>query len=164
MKMILSADENWGIGKDNRLLASVPEDMKFFRETTSGHVVVMGRKTLESFPGGKPLKNRTNIVITTDREYDGKGAVVVNSFEELKKLLESYETDDVFIIGGGNVYRQMLPYADTCYITKFRKSFDADTFFPDLDKNPEWKLTQESETKTHEGMDYSFCTYKRISA
>ena len=99
MNLIVAVDRNWAIGKDNKLLVSIPDDMKFFRETTTGKVVVMGRKTLESFPNSKPLPNRVNIVITRDMNYDAKGAVVVHSKEELDKELEKYNSDDIYIIG-----------------------------------------------------------------
>ena len=161
MYMIAAVDSNWALGKDNKLLVSIPEDMKFFRETTAGHVVVMGRKTLESFPGKKPLKNRTNIVLTSDTNYVVDGADVVNTVDELIAKLEVYERSDIYVIGGGSVYRQLLPYADTCLITKIYKEFDADTYFPDLDADEEWSLTAATEKKTHEGLEFAFCTYTR---
>ena len=134
MKAILSADRNWGIGNGNKLLVSIPSDMKFFRQTTTGKVVVMGRKTLESFPNGQPLKNRTNIVLTENPDYRVKDAVIVHSKEELLKTLEQYDTEDIYIIGGESVYRMMLPYCDTVLVTKIDRAFQADTFFPDLDE------------------------------
>ena len=103
MKAILAADKNWGIGYNNKLLVSIPSDMKFFRQTTTGKVVVMGRKTLESFPNGLPLKNRTNIVLTGNSEYKVKDAVIVHSKEELMKELEKYDTEDIYVIGGESV-------------------------------------------------------------
>ena len=124
MKAILSADRNWGIGNGNKLLVSIPSDMKFFRQTTTGKVVVMGRKTLESFPNGQPLKNRTNIVLTENPDYRVKDAVIVHSKEELLKTLEQYDTEDIYIIGGESIYRMMLPYCDTvrrCHDGKSRE-------------------------------------------
>ena len=100
MKAILSADKNWGIGYNNKLLVSIPSDMKFFRQTTTGKVVVMGRKTLESFPNGLPLKNRTNIVLTGNRDYQVKDAVIVHDYNELKEELKKYDPDDIYVIGG----------------------------------------------------------------
>lgn len=129
MKAILSADRNWGIGNGNKLLVSIPSDMKFFRQTTTGKVVVMGRKTLESFPNGQPLKNRTNIVLTENPDYRVKDAVIVHSKEELLKTLEQYDTEDIYIIGGESIYRMMLPYCDTVLVTKIDRAFQADTFF-----------------------------------
>ena len=110
MNLIVNADKNWAIGKDNRLLVSIPQDMKFFRETTTGKVVVMGRKTLESFPGGQPLKKRTNIVLTSDRSYQAGEAVIVHSMEELMEELEKYPREDIFVIGGESIYRSLLPW------------------------------------------------------
>ena len=133
MKAILSADKNWGIGYKNKLLVSIPSDMKFFRQTTTGRVVVMGRKTLESFPGGLPLKNRTNIVLTGNRGYSVKDAVIVHTYDELREELKKYDTDDVYVIGGESVYRMLLPECDTVLVTKIDRAFQADTFFPDLD-------------------------------
>ena len=141
MKAILSADRNWGIGNGNKLLVSIPSDMKFFRQTTTGKVVVMGRKTLESFPNGQPLKNRTNIVLTSNPDYKVKDAVIVHSKEELLKTLEQYDSENIYIIGGESIYRMMLPYCDTVFVTKIDRAFQADTFFPNLDEMEEWQMT-----------------------
>ena len=104
MKIIVAADKNWGIGVNNNLLVSIPADMKFFRETTTGNVVVMGRKTLESFPNGLPLKNRVNVVLTKDVNYQVKGAIIVHSMDELKEALKEYDSDNVYVIGGATIY------------------------------------------------------------
>lgn len=162
MNVIANVDKNWAIGLGNKLLVRIPQDMKYFRETTRGHVVVMGRKTLESFPGGKPLADRVNVVLTTDQGYQAEGAVIVHSEEELKKELENYRDEDVFVIGGGSVYRQLLPLCDKAYITKVDRAFDADTSFPDLDKDPQWKLTKVSEEQTYFDLEYVFTVYERI--
>ncbi len=161
MKAILAADKNWGIGYHNRLLVSIPSDMKFFREKTTGKVVVMGRKTLESFPNGMPLKNRTNIVLTGSRNYRVKDAVVVHSEEELTEELKKYNTDDIYVIGGESVYRMMLPYCDTVYVTKIDRVFQADTFFPDLDEMDDWVMTEESEEQTCFDLEFCFTKYER---
>lgn len=161
MKTIAAVSLDWAIGKDNDLLFSIPEDMKFFRETTKGHTVVMGRKTLESFPGGKPLPKRRNIVLTSNREYDAKGAEVVSSVDELLALLADCE-DEVFVIGGGTIYKSLLAYTDTALITKVYESADADTFFPNLDEDPRWELVESSEMKESEDHRFQFLTYKRI--
>ena len=155
MKAILSADTNWGIGNKNKLLVSIPSDMKFFRETTTGNVVVMGRKTLESFPGGLPLKNRINIVLTGNKDYKVKDAVIVHSEEELMEELKKYNTDDIYVIGGESIYRMMLPHCDTVYVTKIDRAFEADTFFPDLDE------MEEGEEQTCFDLTFCFTTYKR---
>ena len=161
MKAILSADRNWGIGNGNKLLVSIPSDMKFFRQTTTGKVVVMGRKTLESFPNGQPLKNRTNIVLTENPDYRVKDALIVHSKEELLKSLEQYDTEDIYIIGGESIYRMMLPYCDTVLVTKIDRAFQADTFFPDLDKMEEWEMTEEGEEQTCFDLEFRFTKYER---
>ena len=147
MNLIVNADKNWGIGKNNELLVHIPNDMKMFRQMTTGKVVVMGRKTLESFPNGMPLPKRTNIVLTHDKDYDAKGAIVVGSKEELLDELEEYKDEDIFIIGGESIYRMMLPYCDT--------------YFPDLDEMPEWKLVKESEEETYFDIEYQFLVYQK---
>lgn len=161
MKAILSADRNWGIGYNNRLLVSIPSDMKFFRQTTTGKVVVMGRKTLESFPNGMPLKNRTNIVLTGNQNYHVKDAVVVHSEDELMEELKKYDPDDIYVIGGESIYRMMLPYCDTVYVTKIDRAFQADTFFPNLDETDEWVMTEESEEQTCFDLEFCFTKYER---
>ena len=163
MNLIVNADKNWAIGKDNRLLVSIPQDMKFFRETTTGKVVVMGRKTLESFPGGQPLKKRTNIVLTTDKSYQAGEAIVVHSMEELMEDLEQYPREDIFVIGGESIYRSLLPWCRTAYVTRTDHAYDADTWFPDLDADPEWKLTKTSDEQTYFDLEYYFTVYERIA-
>ena len=118
MNIIVAVDKNWAIGKENKLLVSIPADMKFFRSTSTGKVVVMGRKTLESFPNGLPLKNRTNIVLTKDKNYKVKDAIIVHSIEEALEELKKYASEDVYVIGGDSIYAQMLPYCDTAHVTK----------------------------------------------
>ena len=147
MKAILSADRNWGIGYQNKLLVSIPSDMRFFREMTEGKVIVMGRKTLESFPNGLPLKKRVNVVLTHDRSYQVKDAVIVHDKNELMEELKKYQ-EDIFVVGGGSVYELLLPYCDTAYVTRIDMEYQADTFFPDLDQDPEWELTEESDEQT----------------
>lgn len=160
MKIIVAADKNWAIGKDNKLLVSIPADMKFFRETTKGNVVVMGRKTLESFPQGQPLKNRVNIVITKNPDYKVKDAVVVHSVEEA--IEESKKNEgEVFCIGGESIYRAMLPYCDTALVTKIDHAYQADTYFPNLDEDSEWELTGETEEQTYFDIEYVFAKYER---
>ena len=161
MKAILAADKNWGIGYNNRLLVSIPSDMKFFRQTTTGKVVVMGRKTLESFPNGLPLKNRTNIVLTANPDYDVKDAVIVHSKDELLEELKKYNEDDIYVIGGESIYRMMLPYCDTVLVTKIDRAFQADTHFPNLDEMEEWTLTEESEEQTCFDLEFRFTKYER---
>ena len=161
MKLIVAVDKNWAIGKNNKLMWSIPADMKFFRETTRGNIVIMGRKTLESFPQGQPLKNRVNIVITQNPEYKVKGAVVVRSIEEAMEEAKKYD-GEIYVIGGESIYRAMLPYCDTALVTKIDHAFDADTYFPDLDKSPEWEMTKISEEQTCFDLEYYFTVYERI--
>ena len=161
MNIIVAADQNWAIGKDNKLLISIPADMKFFRTTTTGKVVVMGRKTLESFPGGQPLKKRTNIVLTRDKNYKVKDAIVVHSIEEVLEELKKSDSEDVYVIGGDSIYSQMLPYCDTAHVTKIDFAYEADSWFPNLDEDPEWKIAEESEEQTYFDLEYTFVKYVR---
>ena len=161
MNIIVAADKNWGIGKDNKLLVSIPADMKFFREKTTGNVVVMGRKTLESFPGGLPLKRRTNIVLTKDVNYQVKDAVLVHSVEELLEELKKYDSENVYVIGGDSVYRQLLPYCDIAHVTKIDYAYEADSYFPNLDEDPQWEVTASSEEQTYFDLEYTFVKYQR---
>ena len=161
MNIIAAVDQNWAIGKNNALLVSIPADLKFFREMTTGKVVVMGRKTLESFPGGLPLKNRTNIVLTKNPGYRVKGAVCVHSQAELDQLLEQYDKEEIYVIGGERMYRMLLDKCDTAYITKIHFSYDADAYFPNLDKNPDWVLEAETEEATCFDICYTFRRYVR---
>ena len=161
MNIIVAADQNWAIGKDNKLLISIPADMKFFRNETTGNVVIMGRKTLESFPGGQPLKKRTNIVLTRDKNYKVKDAIVVHSIEEVLEELKKYDSEDVYVIGGDSIYSQMLPYCDTAHVTKIDFAYEADSWFPNLDEDPEWKIAEESEEQTYFDLEYTFVKYVR---
>ncbi len=162
MNLIVAVDRNWAIGRENKLLCSIPADMKFFRETTSGHIVVMGRKTLESFPGGRPLKKRVNVVITKSPSYEKEGAVIMHSVPEALQYLEQFDTGEVFVIGGESIYRQMLPYCDTAYVTCIDEAFPADTWFPNLEKDESWTCAEESEVQEHEGVEFRFRKYVRV--
>ncbi|MDD6490647.1 MAG: dihydrofolate reductase, partial [Firmicutes bacterium] len=145
MNLIVAVDENWAIGNKNELLIRIPADHKNFRQETTGKVVVLGRKTLETFPQGLPLKNRTNIIMSTNPSYQVKDAVVVHSVEELLEELKQYDTQDVYIVGGESIYRQMLPYCDVAHVTKIDHVYEADAFFPNLDEDPDWQITADSE-------------------
>ena len=162
MIMIVAADEKWGIGIDGDLLTPLPEDMKFFREKTKDSVIIMGRKTLLSFPNGKPLKNRVNIVVTTDKNFSEEGCIVCHTIEEAAEISKNYADKEVFVVGGGTIYRQMLKYCHKAYITKIYKTFEeADTFIDNLDTMEEWVVAEESELKEHNGINFKFVTYKR---
>lgn len=162
MNLIVAVDKNWGIGKNNKLLVSIPSDMKFFRSETNGKVVVMGRKTLESFPNGMPLKNRTNIVLTRDQNYQVKDTIVVHDIPELLEELKKYPDDQIYVIGGGKVYEELLPYCNVAHVTKIDFAFEVDTYFPDLDKMEEWQITATSDEQTYFDLEYSFVKYERI--
>jgi len=161
MNLIVAVDKNWAIGNKNELLVNIPRDKKFFREMTTGKVVVMGRKTLESFPNGMPLPNRINIVLTENKSYKAKGAILVHSLDELWEELKKYNRDDIYVIGGGMVYEQLLPYCKTAHITKIDHAFEADTYFPNLDERSEWEITAESDEQTYFDLEYYFLQYER---
>ena len=162
MNLIVAVDKNWAIGKNNKLLVSIPQDMKFFQSMTKGKVVLMGRKTLESFPGKQPLKNRVNVVLTTDRSYQVKDTVIVYTIDEMLETVKEYEQEEIFVIGGESIYRQLLPYCDTAYITKIHHAYDADTYFPNLDEDPQWKMTKVSDEQTYFDLEYEFTVYERV--
>lgn len=164
MKAIAAVDSNWGIGLKNELLVHIPADQKFFRKMTEGNVVVMGRRTLESFPNGMPLKNRINIVLSSNLSFHPDGCTVVRNTEQLMEELKKYDTDRVFVIGGQKVYSELLPLCDTAYITKIDKAFDADAFFPNLDDDAAWKAVDDGsadDEQTYFDLIYHFLTYKR---
>ena len=165
MNLIACVDSEWGIGYNNELLVRIPSDQKFFRTMTTGKVVVFGRKTLETFPGGKPLKDRTNIVLTKSASYEKKGdEIVVHSVEECLEELKKYPTEDVFICGGSSIYEQFVPFCDIAYITKLDRSFSKDAYFPNLDENPEWKITEEGDEQTYFDNTFAFIKYERVKA
>ena len=161
MNIIAAVDQQWAIGKNNELLIRIPDDMKQFRRLTTGNVVVMGRKTLESFPNQAPLKDRVNIVLTKNTDYKVKGAIVVHSLEELQEELKQYDTKDVFVIGGGSIYEQLVDLCDTAYITKIDYRYEADAYMPNLEKDPAWSVTEESEEQTSVDVIYTYQIYKR---
>ena len=161
MNLIAAVDKNWAIGRNNKLLVSIPDDMKFFRETTTGKVVVMGRKTLESFPGKKPLKNRVNIVLTSDNSYQVDGAVIVHDMDELHEELKKYNSQDIYVIGGESIYRLLLDECDVAHITKIDFSYEADAWFPNLDEKEEWVVTADSEEQTYFDLEYYFYKYEK---
>ena len=161
MNLIVAVDKNWAIGCNNDLLVSIPADKKFFRTETTGKAIIMGRKTLESFPNGQPLKDRKNIVITRKKDYNAKGVTVVHSIEEALEAVKDFKTEDVYVIGGGEIYAQMLEYCDLAHVTKIDYAYQADTYFPNLDENPEWELTGVSDEQTYYDLVYEFCRYER---
>jgi len=159
--LIVAVDNNWAIGNKGELLIRIPNDHKHFREETTGKVVVLGRKTLETFPQGLPLKNRTNIILSTDKKYTVKDAIIVHSIEELLEELKKYNDEDIYIIGGDSVYRQMLPYCNVAHVTKIDHEYEADAYFPNLDKDGEWEITADSDELTYFDIAYQFLKYER---
>ena len=161
MNLIAAVDSNWAIGFQNSLLVRIPEDQKWFRETTTGKAVIMGRKTLESFPNKAPLKNRTNIVITTDKNYKVDGAIVVHTIEDAIKAAADFADEDIYVIGGESIYSQMLPYCNVAHITKIDYAYQADAYFPNLDKESDWKITETSDERTYFDLIYEFVKYEK---
>lgn len=159
MQAIVAVDKKWGIGKNNDLLFSLKEDMKFFRQTTMGKIVVMGSNTLKSFPGGNPLKNRTNIVLYPGGEKR-EDCLVVESLDQLFEVLKNYDTKDIFVIGGAMMYRTMLPYCSSVLVTKVNADGEATVFFENLDERPDFECVAEGETLIDNGFEIKFTTYK----
>ena len=160
---ILNCDKRYGIGKKNGLLFRQPKDMAYFRSTTLGHCVVMGENTLLSFPNSKPLPKRKNIVLSQDETHEYEGVINVHSFEDfLSKIKEELEHDDVYVIGGASIYRQMLPYCDKVLLTKIDADGEAEVFFENLDKTPSFSLKSQSEWEEDNGNMICFCEYVNL--
>ncbi len=162
MNMIAAVDNRWAIGNKNDLLVRIPNDQRHFRDETMGKVIVLGHRTLETFPQGLPLQGRRNIILSQDRELRVKNAVVAHSLEELRDTLQPYDSGDIYIVGGESVYRQMLPYCDVVHITKIDRTYEADRYFPNLDEMPQWRITQDSEEQTYFDLEYVFLKYERV--
>ena len=160
IRAIVHADKEWGIGKGNGMMFSLPKDMKFFRETTMNHVVVMGGNTLRSFPNAKPLKNRVNIVLSRGQVRDD--CVIVRSYEELFKTMKAHEKEEIYVIGGGEVYRELLPYCEEVLVTKVDAVGGAEVFFPNLDENPDFQCVDEGEPVDDNGLTIRFTRYKNL--
>lgn len=166
LKAIVAVCDDWGIGRDGDMVVANRADMRHFVRCTTGHAVIMGRKTLESFPGGRPLPKRRNIVLTRDRAFEREGAEVAHSLDEALAAVADERT--AWVIGGGEVYRQLLPLCSEAVITKNHVTHDVDTRFPNLDEDPAWELEDETESAVilpgegDEGVTYSFCTYRRV--
>lgn len=163
MISLVAVDKNWGIGKSNKMPWNIPGELVFFKEVTYGGIVVMGRKTLESLPNGKPLKGRRNIVLSKNPDFTVKGVEVVSSPEELLKLIHNENEDKVFLIGGASIYHLLLPYCKKAYITKVEGEFEVDTYHSNLDNYSEWQLCEESSKITSNiGITYTRCVYENI--
>ncbi|MBO4898978.1 MAG: dihydrofolate reductase [Lachnospiraceae bacterium] len=161
MNMIVAVDKNWAIGNKGSLLVRIPADHKMFRSETMGKVVVLGRKTLETFPHQEPLEGRTNIILSHNKHYKAGDAIVVASLEELIMKLRDYDDKDIYIIGGASVYELMLPYVDTVHVTKIDHEYEADAFFPNLDASGEWEITADSDEQVYFDLTYRFLRYQR---
>ena len=162
MNIIVAVDENWAIGNKGDLLVRIPNEQKILQRETIGKVVVLGRKTLDTFPQKQPLVKRTNIILSRNPEYTVKNAIVKHSLEELLEELKKYKSEDIYIIGGSEIYQQLLPYCDVAHVTWIEHSYAADSYFPNLDKSLEWKMTAESDELTYFDIPYYFRKYERI--
>ena len=162
MNCIVVVDKNWAIGKDNDLLVHLPGDLKYYKEKTTGKVIVIGRKTLESFPGGRPLPNRTNLVLTSNPDYKNQYCTVCLGEDAMLKEIEKYPAEDIFISGGQSIYDLFLDRCDTVYVTKIDQEYPADRYFKNLDEDPAFKMTMESEIQEDNGTQYRFVKYERI--
>ena len=158
MQAIVAVSQSWGIGKGGDLLFRLPSDLRRFKAMTTGHTVIMGRKTLDSLPGGKGLPHRRNLVLSRQSDFAPDRAEVIHSVEDILKTAE----DDAFVIGGQQVYEQLLPYCARVYVTKVLSDPEADAFFPDLDKLPEWKVVSTGEMLTENGLSFQYVEYIRI--
>ena len=165
MKLIVATEKNWGIGKDNQLLVHLPGDLKYFKEKTTDKVVIMGRKTLQSLPGGRPLPKRTNVVVSRNPEFQPEGCVMASTTEEAVKkalaLAGEGGSDDLMVIGGASIYEQLLPQSDTCYVTRIDAAFASDCSFPNLDEDPEFTKVWESPVQEENVVTYRFTEYRR---
>lgn len=161
MNLIVAVDNNWGIGYKGELLTYLPGDLPYFKEKTTGKVVIMGRKTLESLPGGKPLKGRTNIIMTRDKDFTCEGAKVCHSKEEVLEYVKNYSDEDIFIIGGAMIYNLFMNDCNKAYITKIYSEMLADKFINNIDKIPDWEITWQSEKQNYKGLNYQWIIYEK---
>lgn len=163
MRAIVNVSPDWGIGFENRLLFAIPEDLRRFRQLTEGGVVICGRKTLETFPGGRPLKNRRNLILTHDPAFAAEGAETVQNLQQLFPLLRQVPPDSLWVIGGESVYRQLLPYCSGAAVTKTYADVQADRFFPNLDTLPGWELRRAEPVMESGGVSFQFLDYVNLS-
>ena len=160
MNLIVACDQDWQIGHAGELLFRISDDLKRFKALTTGHPVILGRKTLMTFPGGKPLPNRSNVILSRNPDYACPGATVVRNLRELAAELERLGDPEAFVIGGADVYRQLLPYCRQAYVTRVQRRFDADRDFPDLDAHPDWELVDEGPELLSDNLPYRYCLYR----
>ena len=161
MNIIAAVDKHWAIGNRGKLLVTIPDDQKLFREETKGKVIVMGRKTLESLPAGQPLAGRKNVVLTRDEAYKVKGCEIFHNLKDAMEFLKQFKSEDIYIIGGAEIYEAFLPYCDTAHITWIDYEYMADTWLPNLDKDPDWEVTADSDEQTYFDLCCKFRRYER---
>lgn len=161
MELIVNVSENWGIGMGDQLLVSIRSDLLRFRTLTMGSTVILGRKTLQTFPGGRPLKGRRNIILSTQADFCPEGAEVAHNVQELLRLLRPEEK--IFVIGGESVYRLLLPYCSRARVTKSYVNLPADRFFPDLDALPNWQLEAQEEILEENGVQFQYIDYVNLT-
>lgn len=161
MNLIAAADANWGIGKGGGLLVHLPGDLRYFKEKTSGKAVIMGRATLESLPGGKPLPNRTNIVLTSQTDFAKEGCIVVHDMDELAAVCADYAPEDMMVIGGEQIYMQLIRQCERLFITKIFEIYDADKHLMNVDKMRSFELVWESDVQEENGVQYQFLEYRK---
>ena len=159
MNLIVNVTQDWGIGFENKLLVSISADLRRFRQLTTGKAVILGRKTLETFPGGRPLKNRANFILSGNPNYAVEGATVVHSFQELQTALQPYDPADVCVIGGASVYAALLPYCRTAQVTKTYVNHPADRFLPNLDLLDGWDIKKISPMEEENGIQFQYIDY-----
>lgn len=158
MNVIVAVDENWGIGRNGDQLIYLREDLKRFKALTMGHPLILGRKTMATFPGGRPLKGRRNLILSRSPDFAPQGGEVYRSMEEL--LAQAPE--DAFVIGGASVYQALIDRCSVAYVTKIQKAFPADCWFPNLDRDPAWRAEEPSEELEQDGVRYRYVTYRRV--
>lgn len=161
MRIIVAVDKHWAIGNKNQLLVNIPHDQKRFRDETLGKVIIMGRKTFESLPGGQPLYGRENIVLSRDANFLPKGVTVCHTMEEVLSFIKEKDSDEIYVIGGEEIYNQFLPLCDQADVTWIDFAYDADAHFPNLDLSDAWELTEESDEQTYFDLCYTYRTYRR---
>lgn len=159
MKAVLAVDQNWGIGYKGDLLFKIPEDMKFFKEKTIGKIIIMGRGTFDSLPGKRPLKDRVNIVLSRNISFEEDGVIICNSKEKLFQEIKKFNKEDIYVIGGEEICRLLLPFCSEAYITKIESKFEADRHMENLDDNEQWYLQEESSKREFKGVNYRFLKY-----
>lgn len=160
MRAIVAVDQNWGIGYQGNLLQRIPEDMRFFKDMTVNKVVVMGRETFDSLPGKEPLKDRTNIVLSRNKDFENPKVTICRSLEDLFKELDKQQNPEhVVVIGGESIYRQLLPFCVEAYVTKIEKTYLADKYFVNLDQDQDWVQVSTSEAKTYQDIEFRFIKY-----